>query len=420
MSYADIWVEGEVSTLTTPASGHNYFTLKDRNSVLKCVLFKNKKYLSAVLPVIGERILIRGRVSVYTARGDVQLICSYIEAAGEGQLRRQFEILKKQLSAEGLFDEQHKLALPVSPRVIALITSASGAVLHDVISTLRRRYPFVMLHVYPASVQGEQAKKEILEALHYVISDAPDVLILARGGGSLEDLQVFNDEEIARALSACPIPTISAIGHETDFVITDFIADKRAPTPTGAATLATPDIQESKSILAQHHTRLNAFIRQALDTRQQQLDFTMQGLKHPKDRLALQSAKLHQLLLRLENAHQYNLRRKQQSLALLLPRLQNRSPVSQLHEKSYRLPALQQKLDHAISDTLSKNKAILTQCSTKLHALGPLSTLGRGYAILQNRQGKIIKHAQQIEPGECFTARLHKGNLSAVVESKSD
>lgn len=419
MSYADIWIEGEVSTLTTPASGHSYFTLKDQNSILKCVLFKSKKYLSAALPVIGERILIRGRVSVYTARGDVQLICSYIEAAGEGQLRREFEMLKKRLNEEGLFNLQHKQAMPATPEVIALITSSSGAVLHDVISTLKRRYPFVTLRVYPASVQGEQAKKEILEVLKLAILDAPDILIIARGGGSIEDLAVFNDEQLARALYDCPVPTISAIGHETDFVITDFIADIRAPTPTGAATLATPDIQESKSNLRQHRSALKVLIRQVIDTQQQKLDFATQRLKHPEDRLAIQSSELQRLSLRMEAAHQHNLRHKQQNLASLIPRLQRLSPVNLLNEKRYHLPALQQRLDHAISDTLSKRKANLTQNSAKLNALGPLTTLGRGYAILQTNHGKIIKDSQQIDAGESFTARLHSGSLNAVVESKA-
>ncbi len=416
MSYADIWIEGEVSTLTTPASGHSYFTLKDQNSILKCVLFKSKKYLAAALPIVGERILIRGRVSVYTARGDVQLICSYIEAAGEGQLRRQYEMLKKQLAAEGLFDQQHKLPLPTTPREIALITSSSGAVLHDVISTLARRYPFVRLRIYPANVQGEQSRQDILEALDYVIQDAPDLLIIARGGGSLEDLQVFNDEQIARALYACPIPCISAIGHETDFVITDFVADQRAPTPTGAATLATPDIRESNNSLQQNRSALNTLIRQALDTRQQQLDFALARLKHPKDRLAMQSSELQQLSLRMDAVHQLNLRRKQQSLAALLPRIQSLSPLGQLNEKRYRLPALQQRLDHAIDRILSSKKATLEQHAAKLQALGPLTTLGRGYAILQNKNGEIIKHSQQIKAGESFTARLHKGSLEAVVK----
>ena len=420
MSYADIWIEGEVSTLTTPASGHSYFTLKDQNSVPKCVLFKSKKYLSAALPVPGERILIRGRVSVYTARGDVQLICSYIEAAGEGQLRRQFEMLKKQLNAEGLFDEQHKQPLPEAPAQIALITSPSGAVLHDVISTLKRRYPFVSLRVYPASVQGEQAKTDIIEALKYVTEDAPDLLIIARGGGSLEDLQVFNDEQVARALYACPIPSISAIGHETDFVITDFIADKRAPTPTGAATFATPDVSESRNRLRQYRTACEVFIRQTLDTQQQKLDFALQQLKHPRDRLSMQQGELQQLSLRLSAAQQRNLHRKQQYLASLLPRLQRLSPVSQLNEKRYHLPALQQRLDHAIANILSRNSSVVAENTVKLHALGPITTLGRGYAILQNKQGEIVKRTQQLKTGEHFTARLHSGSLDAVVEGTTD
>lgn len=268
-------------------------------------------------------------------------------------------------------------------------------------------------------MQGEQAKKEILEVLKLAILDAPDILIIARGGGSIEDLAVFNDEQLARALYDCPVPTISAIGHETDFVITDFIADIRAPTPTGAATLATPDIQESKSNLRQHRSALKVLIRQVIETQQQKLDFATQRLKHPEDRLAIQSSELQRLSLRMEAAHQHNLRHKQQNLASLIPRLQRLSPVNLLNEKRYHLPALQQRLDHAISDTLSKRKANLTQNSAKLNALGPLTTLGRGYAILQTNHGKIIKDSQQIDAGESFTARLHSGSLNAVVESKA-
>ncbi len=420
MSYGDIWIEGEVSSLTNAASGHSYFTLKDKSSVLKCVLFKGKKYLSAALPEVGERILIRGKVSVYTARGDVQLICSYIEAAGEGELRRQFEMLKQQLATEGLFDSSHKLELPARPKQIALITSPSGAVLHDIISTLEKRDPSVHLRVYPALVQGQQSVSEILQALDIAIQDKPDLIILARGGGSLEDLQAFNDEALARALYTCTIPTISAIGHETDFVISDFVADHRAPTPTGAAIAATPDIRETRDNLKQLQRNLNALIRQRLDESQQRLDFARQRLSHPQQKLSLQAGRLNQLILQLNASHQSNLRQSQQRFTELLARLQAQSPRNRVQEKSYLLPALNQRLDNAINNQLQRRRAGIAELKAKLIVLGPISTLGRGYSILQNQQGEIIKDAKQLKTGEHFQARLQRGTIRAVVEAKED
>jgi len=416
MSYGDIWVEGEVSSLSTPASGHSYFTLKDAGSVLKCVLFKSKKYLSAALPAVGERMLIRGKVSVYTARGDVQLICSYMEAAGEGQLRQQFEMLKKQLTAEGLFAEQHKLTLPARPKRIALITSPGGAVLHDIIHTLQKRYPFVQLQVYPANVQGERAVADLMQALECAITDKPDLIILARGGGSLEDLQAFNDESLARALYACAIPTISAIGHETDFVISDFVCDQRAPTPTGAATLATPDISETRNTVSQLHQALENLMRMALDNRQQQLDFTAGQLRHPHDQLALQSGNLKQARLRLDAAQQQHLRQKQRHFEALSTRLATLAPDQQLNEQRYALAKLMDRFDHAINNKLINKQGRLNPCIAKLEALGPISTLGRGYSILQDNDGNVISHSDQLPAGSHFQARLLRGRIKAVVE----
>lgn len=417
MSYRDIWVEGEVSGLMTARSGHSYFSLKDQSSALKCVLFKGKKYLAATLPADGDRILIRGRVSVYTARGDVQMICSYIEAAGEGQLRRQFELLKQKLASEGLFDAERKQALPPVAHDIALITSPSGAVLHDIISTLQRRYPFVRLRVYPANVQGAQAQQEILEALELAIKNAPDVVILARGGGSLEDLQVFNDEAIARAIANCMIPTISAIGHETDFVISDFVADVRAPTPTAAATLVTPDVSETRQALQQSQSSLDYRIRQFLNNAQQRIDFAVQGLAHPKQRIELQSGELKRLILRLDAAQQNKLKNHSDTLNRLNIRLHGIAPGSQLQKNQYTLLALRERLAHAMNRNLTQQQATLENSNARLEALSPLKTLGRGYAILQNQHGEIIDSSTQIAKGETLQARLHQGKLSAVVSA---
>jgi exodeoxyribonuclease VII large subunit len=419
MSYADVWVEGEVSSLASPSSGHLYFTLKDQNSVLKCVLFKNKKYLSASLPVEGERILVRGRASVYTARGDVQLICSYIEAAGEGQLRRQYDALKNKLMAEGLFDETHKQPLPERPRKIALITSSHGAVLHDIISTLSQRYPLVHLKVYPAAVQGEKAKTDIIEALELLVKEAPEVVILARGGGSLEDLHVFNEEAVARAVQACPIPIVSAIGHETDFVITDFVADLRAPTPTAAATLITPDIKETRSTLYQYKSMLEKRMQHRLDTDQQRLDFTVQRLKHPRDRLAIQTGELQKLGFKLISAYQRKLEIGQRSLENIRARLQTRSPITAMNTRSYALESLSDRLNRTIADRLNMEGSRLRQYTATLQAFSPLQTLARGYSILQNEHGEVIRSADQVSKGEDIHARLHQGELGVTVKSKA-
>ncbi|MCP4008345.1 MAG: exodeoxyribonuclease VII large subunit [Proteobacteria bacterium] len=419
MSYSDVWVEGEVSSLASPPSGHLYFTLKDSSSILKCVLFKNKKYLSASLPVEGERILTRGRISVYTARGDVQMICSYIEAAGEGQLRRQFDALKAKLLAEGLFEQSHKQPVPERPQQIALVTSSHGAVLHDIISTLKRRYPLVHLKVYPAAVQGDKAKTEIIEALELAIRETPQVIILARGGGSLEDLQVFNDEDVARAVFTSPIPVVSAIGHETDFVITDFVADLRAPTPTAAATLITPDIEETLSALRQYHSILDSQIQNKLNAEQQSLDFAAQRLKHPRDRLSIQESELQKLSLRLNAAYQRKLEHVQRNLEGIRTRLHSRSPENQLNAQGFALDKLSGRLNLSIVNRLKKEQAMLGQHKATLQAFNPLQTLARGYSILQNEDGDIIRRSGQVQKGEDVQARLHEGILGLEVKTQS-
>ena len=416
MSYVDVWVEGEVSQLAAPPSGHLYFTLKDQGSVLKCVLFKNKKYLCTSLPAEGERILVRGGVSIYTARGDVQLICRYVEAAGEGELRRRFEALKNQLRSEGLFDELCKRPLPPRPRTIGLITSSHGAVLHDIISTLSRRYPFVTLKLFPATVQGENAAGEIIEALRLAELEAPELIILARGGGSLEDLQAFNDESVARAVAACNIPLVSAIGHETDFVITDFVADRRAPTPTAAATLATPDIAETRTLLQQQESALLRTLQQKLNTLQQGLDFAAQRLKHPRERLALQGSEIQRLILRLQAARRSHLEGRRNEVDALAARLVSHSPELRLSRQGHALEQLERGLQQQMRERLNREQTRLQQLITALQAFSPLQTLARGYSIMQNADGEIVRQADQVSGGERLQAQLHRGKLSLTVD----
>ncbi len=419
-SYPDVWIEGEVASVSMPSSGHIYFALKENNSILKCVLFKNKKYLATSLPADGARILIRGKISMYTGRGDVQLICSYIEAAGEGELRRQFEALKSKLAAEGLFDAENKQAIPTACKHIALITSPSGAVLHDIISTLSLRYPFARLSIYPTRVQGQRASDEIIEQLKIAIDDTPDVIVLARGGGSMEDLLAFNDEALARAISSCPVPLVSAIGHETDTVISDFVADLRAPTPTAAAALITPDIAELKRSLAHLNSSLGLEIEQKLATLQQGLDITKQRLKHPADRLGLQSGLLEQSKLKLRASYLEQLQDRGRHLAQLKLRLRTCAPAVQMAYQSNALNRLNFRLDKAIQNLLVNKYNTLERLNIKNNAFSPHHTLARGYAIVQNAEGALIRSANELKLGDSVQAKLYRGSITATVDSKTN
>lgn len=416
MSYVDIWVEGEVSSVSTPASGHCYFTLKENNTILKCVLFKNKKYLAATLPTAGHNILVRGRVSMYVARGDVQLICSYIEAAGEGELRRQFEALKNKLKSEGLFDHEKKQPIPDVCKNIALITSPQGAVLHDIISTLKKRYPLTKLNVFPASVQGNQSKKEILSALNLAISYSPDVIIVARGGGSLEDLHTFNDEEIARALFACPIPTISAVGHETDFTIADFIADYRAPTPTAAAISVVPDIAEIKNNVTQTLQSILRVFKQTLNNHQQSLDISKQGLKHPANILKTQHNQLQQWVLKLRNIQTNRFNNHQQKLSGLKFALEAKAPHVNLINNAHALSALKGRLDNSMQYKVAQLTDKVSQSKLQLGLLNPLNTLARGYSILKTDNGDVLSSAKGVKSGDKLFAQLKEGKLTSTVD----
>lgn len=415
MSYQDVWIEGEVSSAHAAQSGHTYFTLKEDTNAINCVLFKNKKYLASCLPTQGERLLIRGKVALYAGRSEVQIVCAYIEAAGEGALRRAFEALKSQLKDEGLFDAKAKQSMPAAPRYIALITSSQGAVIHDIRTTLKKRYPLACLRVYSANVQGNQAKVQILARLSDAIEDQPDVIILARGGGSLDDLQVFNEESLARALFECPIPTISAIGHETDIVITDFVADMRAPTPTAAITLLTPDIAELQVSIEQLGARMMKQYQVTLNARQQSLDKISMGLKHPAMSFALYASHLAQWRLKLRTLSKSQLQVKQISLDYLGARLLNASPNAYLDNKSYKVHALQSGLVRQVEQNLQANMSALSRLVARFEALSPLATLQRGYAIIQDNKGNLVRGVDEIQADDVINAQMYQGKLKAKV-----
>lgn len=369
-----LWIEGEVSNLARPASGHVYFSLKDEGAQVRCALWRSAAVKLSFTPRNGSQLLVRARVSVYEPRGEYQLIVEYAEEAGEGALRRRFEQLKARLREEGLFDESTKRPLPRLPRRIGVITSPTGAAIRDILHILRRRFPAVPVVIYPVPVQGEGAAAKIAAALALASQRAEcDVLILARGGGSLEDLWSFNEEVVARAIRACAIPVISGVGHEVDFTIADFAADRRAPTPSGAAEIAVPDAAEWLARLNKDAGRLRTAIIRRL------------GLK--AERLAWQ-------VRRLAVAH----------------------PGNRLRQHGQRLDELDLRLRRAMAAGMERRRTRAEIAARTLNTVSPLATLERGYAIVTRAaDGAILRDAGDVAPGETLAVRLARGSLRAEV-----
>ncbi|NOX91767.1 MAG: exodeoxyribonuclease VII large subunit [Gammaproteobacteria bacterium] len=413
-----IWVEGEISNLARPASGHIYFSLKDESAQLRCAMFKMRNRQINFRPENGQQVLVRGRLSLYPARGDYQLIAEHMEEAGDGALRRQFELLKQRLHDEGLFDAASKQPLPKLPSRLGVITSSTGAAIRDIISVLRRRFPGIPVLIYPVPVQGVEAPPAIVAALQNAEKrNECDVLILARGGGSLEDLWAFNDETVARAIHACPIPVVSAIGHEVDFSIADFVADLRAPTPSAAAELVSPDRDEWRSTLTGWQQRLLRSWRERIARQQQHLDWLRRQLKHPGQRLRERAQRLDELEQRLNLAQQARLHQQQARLDTLRARLHGHSPTRRLREMRLRLDKLRHNNHSAITATLAQQRARLGSLSRALNAVSPLATLGRGYAIVQKPDGTVVRKADELCAGDKIHTRLGSGQLDCRVET---
>ncbi|HEC20861.1 MAG TPA: exodeoxyribonuclease VII large subunit [Gammaproteobacteria bacterium] len=413
-----IWVEGEISNLARPASGHIYFSLKDESAQLRCAMFKMRNRQVAFRPENGQQVLVQGRLSVYPARGDYQLIAEHMEAAGDGTLRRQFELLKQRLQAEGLFAAERKQPLPTLPRRLGIITSPSGAAIHDILHVLQRRFPGIPVLIYPVPVQGAEAPGAIVEALRTANTCAEcDVLILARGGGSLEDLWAFNDEAVARAIAASSIPVVSAVGHEVDVSIADFAADLRAPTPSAAAELVSPDRQEWLAVCRGWRQRLLRAWQGQMAHRRQHLDWLRRQLKHPDQRLRDRAQRLDELEQRLILAQRSRLQQAHARLDTLLTRLHAHSPARRLRELHLRLDQLRHANHSAIKHSLSFNRARLDNLARALNAVSPLATLGRGFAIVQTPDGRVVRNAQELQVGDPVRARLGSGQLDCRVEA---
>lgn len=419
-SFPLLWVEGEISNLSQPASGHLYFSLKDLAAQVRCAMFRNKRLLLGFRPANGQQVLARVRVSLYEGRGDFQLVVEHLEPAGEGALRLEFERLKRKLAAEGLFDPAHKRPLPAFPRQVGLITSPSGAAVRDLISVFGRRFPALPLVIYPAQVQGEGAAADLLEMLALANRRAEcDLLILARGGGSLEDLQAFNDEALVRAIRASAIPVITGIGHEIDFTLADLAADQRGATPSAAAELVSPSaphLQQRLIALEQRLRQVQGRHLEGLRYRSQVLSHRLQR-QHPLAELERRQQRVDDLERRLGEALRQRLdsqrRRRDQAWARLL-RL---NPVTRLALLRQRLIAIEARLGQAPARQLALRREHLAGLALALDALSPLGTLARGYAILRRTgTGELIRDAAQVAVDDRIEARLGRGALTARIE----
>jgi exodeoxyribonuclease VII large subunit len=416
-----LWVEGEISNLARPASGHLYFSLKDSQAQVRCALFKNRSQLLRFKPADGMKVLVRGRVSLYEPRGDYQFLAEHLEEAGHGALQRAFEELKTRLAKEGLFDPALKRPLPALPRRIGVITSPSGAALHDILTVIRRRYPLAQVVLYPTPVQGEGAAAKIAAMIATASGRAEcDVLILARGGGSLEDLWAFNEEPVARAIRASRIPLVSGVGHEIDFTIADFAADLRAPTPTGAAELVTPDSSEWRRMLAQSEERLHQSQLRLLQGLHRRLDWCGERLQqlHPSRILRDRSQRLDELQLRLGRCVRTYLRHERSRLAGVQTALYAHSPLQQLRRASDRLTALDVRLRSAAQARMTQVANRLALSMRALDTVSPLATLNRGYAIVSDTvTGATLSHVSAVRPGQVVRTRLADGTITAEVKS---
>ena len=418
--FLTVQVEGEISNLSLPSSGHLYFTLKDAQAQVRCAMFKGQQQLLRFKPANGNLVIATAQVSLYEPRGDYQLVVEQLEEAGDGALRQAFERLKQKLFLEGLFETNRKKPIPALPRCIGVITSASGAAIHDILSVLKRRFPAIPVLIYPVAVQGETAKLEISAALQAANREpVADVLILARGGGSLEDLWAFNEEIVARAIAASDIPVISAVGHEVDFSIADFVADLRAPTPSAAAEHAVPDQQVWLNGFIQTEYRLTRQIQTKLQQHQQRLNWLSKSLQaqHPGEKLQRNAQRLDELEQRLSHAVRYRVERHRQRLALSDQRLKRFQPQAAIGACRQQLTFLQQRLSRAMSQKLTVLKATQTAISHTLNAVSPLATLERGYAIVQGHESRsLLKSVAQITVNQLLDTRFADGRVVSEVK----
>ncbi|EMX9179127.1 exodeoxyribonuclease VII large subunit [Citrobacter sedlakii] len=415
-----VWISGEISNFSQPASGHWYFTLKDDAAQVRCAMFRNSNRRVTFRPQHGQQVLVRANITLYEPRGDYQIIVESMQPAGEGLLQQKFEQLKATLSAEGLFDQQFKKPLPSPARCVGVITSKTGAALHDILHVLKRRDPSLPVIIYPTAVQGDDAPGQIVRAIELAnMRNECDVLIVGRGGGSLEDLWSFNDERVARAIFASRIPVVSAVGHETDVTIADFVGDLRAPTPSAAAEMVSRNQQELVRQLQSAQQRLGMAMDYFLANRSRrftQLHHRLQQ-QHPQLRLARQQTALERLQQRMNIAIDSQLKRSGQQQFRLLQRLNHQNPQPRIHRAQSRVQQLEYRLADTIRARLSLTRERFGNAVTHLEAVSPLSTLARGYSVTSSADGNVLKHTKQVKAGDLLTTRVTDGWVESEVKA---
>jgi exodeoxyribonuclease VII large subunit len=416
--FGTVWLEAEISNFSRPSSGHWYFCLKDAGAQVRCAMFRQRNMSCAFTARDGQKVLVRARIGLYEPRGEYQIIVDHMEDAGLGALQRRFEELRTRLAAEGLFAVERKRALPSLPKRIGVITSPTGAAVRDILHVLARRFPGVGVLIYPVAVQGALAVTEMVAALRTAgVRAECDVLILARGGGSLEDLWAFNDERLARAIVASPIPVISGVGHEVDFTIADFAADVRAPTPSAAAELVVPDAEEWLLACRRLATRLARCMRRRLSERRERLQWLRgrSALASPAARLTRQLQGLERLEQRMSRAARQLQIARMAHFRESRSRLWQQSPLARVQALHARRDALAARLGAAGLAAVRRARERLLPLASTLNAVSPLATLARGYAIVVDEQGRILRDAADVAEGEIVEARLAAGRIRAKV-----
>jgi exodeoxyribonuclease VII large subunit len=417
--YADVWVEGEISNFRPADSGHLYFSLKDEAAQLRIVMFRSQARLLKFRPENGRKVIARGRVTLYEGRGELQLMAEYLEPQGAGALQIAFEQLKAKLQAEGLFERDRKKAIPVLPRKIGVVTSPRGAVIQDILNVLRRRNNGVHILIFPAQVQGETAALEVSSGVRWFNKAANvDVIIIARGGGSIEDLAAFNDETLARTIAASEIPVISAVGHETDFTICDFVADLRAPTPSAAAELVIRSKQELDEQLTALRTHLGRALRMRLMQYEKQLDRLARhgAFGAMRTAIAHSQQKVDDLVFRLSSAQANIFRQMHRRLDVAATRVRHHDLRSKFASKQREIDAQIEKLTTTLRTYLMRRHSRIERLGGQLQGLSPISILERGYALVFDAEGHLLKDARQVHEGDTINAQLALGQVTATVK----
>lgn len=423
--FRGVSVIGEISNMARPSSGHIYFTLKDEDGAIRCAMFRNQNLRLNFEPQNGDQFILKGQVSLYAPRGDYQLIVSSMQPAGAGNLMHQFEELKKKLDAEGLFAQEIKKQLPKQPKHIGVITSESTAAFQDILTTIQRRAPVSQVSLIPATVQGDTAPKTLIAALQSTLNynnlnpdNAFDVILICRGGGSIEDLWAFNNESLAREIFDFPLPIISGVGHEIDFTIVDFVADLRAPTPTAAAELVTEYYFQLNDRLEEWKASLGYLVQSRLTEKSQTLLFKSQNLKSPLTMLKEQSQSLDNIEMRLANTVQGIISNAKQNFQLATSKIYQSSTLQRFENYEDRIKTNLRSLNFQMKNLIDKKKLMLESITTNLNAISPLAVLDRGYAIVMNENGQALKSSKDIKVGDTLTTRLGDGGFTSNVSKK--